>query len=210
MGYLQADPSLVEIRASEIESVQRLRESGDDPITPGASKLASRRRIGIAWAGNPKYRADRERSTHLRTFGPLLARDEFSWFSLQKGDAAAQIQQLPAHLRPQDSSSADRDLADTAALIENLDLVITTDTVIAHLAGALGKPLWLLLPWQSDWRWMQNTLHSPWYPTARLFRQASPGAWRDLVEKVAEELKTVASNPACDKTESPVVVQKHS
>lgn len=88
-----------------------------------------------------------------------------------------------------DACSGDRDLADTAAVIAGLDLVVTTDTAIAHLAGALGKPLWLLLPWQSDWRWMQRTLTTPWYPAARLFRQSFPGNWPELVQRVADELQ---------------------
>jgi ADP-heptose:LPS heptosyltransferase len=77
-----------------------------------------------------------------------------------------------------------RDFADTAALIEQLDLVISVDTSVAHVAGALGKPLWLLLPWLPDWRWLLEREDSPWYPSARLFRQAEPGDWDSVLEKV--------------------------
>ena len=146
-------------------------------------------KIGISWAGNPNYRADHERSTHLETFLPLLRIPRIHWISLQKGQAAVQISQLPPEISLYDGSSRDLDLADSAALVANLDLVLTTDTAIAHLAGALGKPLWLLLPWQSDWRWMQQTLTTPWYPTARLFRQSSPGDWPELLLRVAAELR---------------------
>jgi hypothetical protein len=166
--YLHSNPELAKVRAAELS-----------PIRPA---------IGISWAGNPNYRADHERSTRLETFLPLLKIPNIQWISLQKGEAASQIPQLPPELPLYDGSSSDRDLADTAALVANLDLVITTDTAIAHLAGALGKPLWLLLPWQSDWRWMQQTLTTPWYPTARLFRQSSPNNWPELLHRVAAEL----------------------
>jgi ADP-heptose:LPS heptosyltransferase len=152
-------------------------------------------RIGIAWAGNPNYRVDHERSTTLETLLPLLELPNIHWFSLQK-DATSQINSLPSHIDLQDASSSDRDLADTAALIHNLDLVITTDTVIAHLAGALGKPLWLLLPWQSDWRWMQLRTDTPWYPTARLFRQSSLNNWTELIAPVTDSLAAFLSDPS--------------
>jgi ADP-heptose:LPS heptosyltransferase len=120
------------------------------------------------------------------------------WISLQKGEPASQIPEIQRILPPNlsslhDGCSRDRDFADTAALVANLDLVITTDTAVAHLAGALGKPLWLLLPWQSDWRWMQDRLTTPWYPTARLFRQSSPNNWPELIARVASELQILAT-----------------
>ena len=145
--------------------------------------------VGLAWAGNPSYRADKDRSTQLSTLLPLLeAFPEISFVSLQKGDAAGQIATLPPGVSLVDGCRSDADLADTAALVANLDLVITTDTVIAHLAGAMGKPLWLLLPWQSDWRWMQQRTTTPWYPQARLWRQSAPGDWGELIARVCREL----------------------
>jgi hypothetical protein len=152
--------------------------------------------VGIAWAGNPKYRADHERSTRLATFLPLLeagvqagVQGGIRWVSLQKGgEPLAEIAQLPEGIVVVDGCSQDGDLADAAAVIANMDLVITTDTAVAHLAGALGRPLWLLLPWQADWRWMQETETSPWYPGARLFRQSAPNDWGELMERVAREL----------------------
>jgi hypothetical protein len=146
-------------------------------------------RIGLHWAGNPSYRADRERSTTLQTFLPLRKLPQIQWISLQKGPAAQEISQIPSELRPFDASSNDRDLADTADTLQPLDLVLTTDSAIAHLAAAMGKPLWLLLPWQSDWRWMQHRLDTPWYPQARLFRQASPHNWPELIDRVTRELR---------------------
>ena len=170
--YLQADPQLIQQRAEELSAL-------------GGH---SHPKIGLNWAGNPNYGSDHERSTTLTIFLPLLAVPQICWVSLQHGPPSRQIPQLPPHLQLHDASSQDRDLADTAALIANLDLVITTDTAIAHLAGALGKPLWLLLPWQSDWRWMQDRPTTPWYPQARLFRQSSPHNWPELVEHLSNEL----------------------
>jgi ADP-heptose:LPS heptosyltransferase len=115
------------------------------------------------------------------------------WISLQKGPAVQQIAEIPPELRPIDACSQDRDLADTAAQIAPLDLVLTTDSAVAHLAAAMGKPLWLLLPWQSDWRWMQDRLRTPWYPQARLFRQSSPHNWPELISRIATELHSLQS-----------------
>jgi tetratricopeptide (TPR) repeat protein len=132
-------------------------------------------RVGIAWAGNPRYKADPQRSTELATLLPLLRRPGITWIALQKGPAAEQLAGLPDDACVWDGSSRDRDLAETAALVATLDLIITTDTCIAHLAGAMGKPVWILLPHLADWRWMQQIETTPWYPTARLFRQRTPG-----------------------------------
>ena len=175
--YLHADAERTRVRARELQEASHLLE-----------KLCKHPlKIGIGWAGNPNYRADHERSTRLQTFLPLLQLPNIHWISLQKGEAAQQLADLSIPLY--DGCSRDHDLADAAALIANLDLVIATDSAIAHLTGALGKPLWLLLPWQSDWRWMQEISTSPWYPTARLFRQASAGDWPGLIERVSRELQ---------------------
>ena len=146
--------------------------------------------IGLNWAGNPRYRADRDRSTTLSTFLPLLELPNIRWISLQNGEPARQIAQIPSQLQPIHLIDAgNQDLAGIAALIATLDLVLTTDTAIAHLAGALGKPLWLLLPWQSDWRWMQEIPITPWYPTAHLWRQSSPQNWPELIHRLANSLR---------------------
>jgi ADP-heptose:LPS heptosyltransferase len=128
----------------------------------------------------------------LRTLTPLLRNSDVQWFSLQKGAAASQISELPEDVHLHDGASKDRDLADTALLIATLDLVITTDTSIAHLAGAMGKPVWIMLPHLSDWRWMQDRSTTPWYPTAKLFRQSVPGDWRQVLERIAAHLNTLA------------------
>jgi tetratricopeptide (TPR) repeat protein len=156
-------------------------------------------RIGLAWAGNPRYKADRARSMRLTTLLPLLravnATMNASWISLQKGEAAEQLTSHPRDVHVWDGSSHDEDLAETAALVAGLYLVITTDTCIAHLAGAMNKPVWILLPHLADWRWMQETEASPWYPSARLFRQTRPGDWPEVLDRVIAALESqFASN----------------
>ena len=176
-AYLGADP---ELAAAKLLQFPRQLDS------PCAQP-----RVGVAWAGNPRYKADAQRSVKLATLLPLLRTPGIQWISLQKGPAAEQIVELPSDVQLCDASSRDRDLAETAALISTLDLVITTDTCIAHLAGAIGKPVWILLPHLSDWRWMQRTDATPWYPTARLFRQSAPGDWAGVMEHVIAELNAV-------------------
>jgi tetratricopeptide (TPR) repeat protein len=149
---------------------------------------AGKLRIGLAWAGNPRYKADHLRSATLSSLLPLLRTPRCSWFSLQKGDAVRQIAALPRDVSVLDASSHDRDLTETAALVTTLDLVITTDTCIAHLAGAMAKPTWILLPHLADWRWMEQLETTPWYPTVRLFRQPTSGDWPGLANRASDEL----------------------
>lgn len=146
-------------------------------------------RVGIAWAGNPGYRADQHRSTTLRSLYPLLRVPGVTWISLQKGEPAEQLQELPGDLFVWDGSSCEQNLAETAALIGGLDLVISTDTCIPHLAGAMGKPVWFLLPRHADWRWMSQRETTPWYPTARLLRQRERNDWEELIERTADALR---------------------
>ncbi len=157
-------------------------ESGfrKEKAVPGAARAA----LGQP----PGYKADRQRSTRLDTFLPLLRVPGVTWLSLQKGAAAEQLAALPDDVFVWDGSSRDRDLAETAALVSTLDLVIATDSCIAHLTGAIGKPVWILLPHLADWRWMQKIETTPWYPTARLFRQSRPGDWAGLVQRAIGEL----------------------
>jgi hypothetical protein len=143
-------------------------------------------RVGIAWAGNPKKARDQFRSMMLSVLDPLLRLSDIHFFSLQMGEAAGQLNSTPSNIT--DLAPFTSDMADTAAQIEQLDLVITVDTSIAHLAGALGKPVWILLAQDADWRWLREREDSPWYPTARLFRQRSLGEWTDVVERVQNEV----------------------
>jgi hypothetical protein len=145
-------------------------------------------RVGLAWAGNPRYKADRNRSIKLATLLPLLRIPGINWISLQKGPATEQLSGLAGNVFVWDGASRDADLADTAALLATLDLVITSDTCIAHLAGAMARPVWILLPHLSDWRWMQQIETTPWYPTARLLRQPHPGDWPAVVQRAIDDL----------------------
>lgn len=146
-------------------------------------------RVGLAWAGSPGNIRDHSRSFHLQELLPLLAVKGVCFLSLQHGPAAEQIAALDLTANKlQDLCSSARDLADTAAAISSLDLVITVDSVIAHLAGSMGKPVWVLLSHLPDWRWGLKAESTPWYPTARLFRQASFAARPDLIRLVEEAL----------------------
>ena len=153
------------------------------------------RRIGLTWASNPDPAQDeaglrdrRQKSMTLDHLAPLAEVTGVSFVSLQKGDAAAQVRRPPPGLVIHDWTDELEDFADTAALIEALDLVISVDTSVAHLAGALGKTVWLVNRFDSDWRWLQAREDSPWYPTMRIFRQPAAGDWDAVVARVAEEL----------------------
>jgi tetratricopeptide (TPR) repeat protein len=157
------------------ESVQRWKEL----IQHDDSKL----KIGIAWSGNPKHINDRNRSFSLDTFVPLSKVEDIAFYSLQKAN------NLSSSMNLIDYTDEFHDFSDTGALIENLDLIVSVDTAVVHLAGSLGKPVWVLLPYVPDWRWMLNRDDSPWYPTMRLFRQPSPGDWKSVIATLSEELQ---------------------
>jgi hypothetical protein len=162
--------------------------SADPALAAGfAARLAAlpRPRIGLAWAGNPAYRDDVNRSVPLATLAPLLAVPGVSFVSLQVGAAAAQAREVAGLT---DWTAEFADLADTAALIAGLDLVISVDTAVVHLAGALGKPVWLLNRRNTDWRWGLGRDDCAWYPTLRQFRQLRLGAWDAPVREAAAAL----------------------
>ncbi|MBB3265629.1 Tfp pilus assembly protein PilF [Azospirillum sp. OGB3] len=145
-------------------------------------------RVGLVWAGNPNHRNDRNRSIPVARLAPLLDTPGLRLFSLQTGDAgAARPSALP------DLTAGVRDFADSAAILANLDLVIAVDTATIHLAGALGVPAWLMLPYAPDWRWLLDRADSPWYPSLRLFRQPRPGDWDSVLRAVATELERFAA-----------------
>jgi Flp pilus assembly protein TadD len=151
-------------------------------------------RIGLVWAGAPAQTWDQPRSLRrLSLLAPLAKVEEAAFFSLQVGPAAAQVNELAAELPLVDLSPYLSDYAETAAAIAGLDLVISSDTSVVHLAGALGKPVWILLACVADWIWLLDREDSPWYPTARLFRQPAPGAWPAVIDRVADELRRVVA-----------------
>ncbi|WP_374562318.1 tetratricopeptide repeat protein [Ideonella sp.] len=144
--------------------------------------------VGWVWAGNPNVKNDGQRSPRFAPFAPWLRLPGLRWFVLQKGDGQRDLagQDLPAHFVNLDSEIQSFD--DTAAVIAELDLVITSDTSVAHLAGAMGKPVWVTLPFHHDWRWGLDDTQSAWYPSARLFRQATRGDWSPVRDRVASAL----------------------
>ena len=169
--YLAVDPSRRQRLASVIADAQ-----------------ADRLTVGIAWSGNSSDNNDKHRSCALAAFAPVLRTPAISFYSLQQGPACEQIGQLPPEFELTDLAPHLDDYADTAALIEALDLVICVDTPVVHLAGALGRPVWTLLAYNPDWRWMLERGDTPWYPTMRLFRQVRRGDWTGVMQHVAKAL----------------------
>jgi len=154
-------------------------------------RLGSGFKVGVVWAGNPGFPDARHKSIPLGKLAPLASCAGIKWVSLQKGAGAAELAAAPRGMRLLSIDEDLVDFADTAAVIENLDLVITIDTAVAHLAGAMGKPVWLLLPLVPDWRWLIEREDSPWYPSMRLFRQSERGNWSGVIERVARELRAL-------------------
>jgi hypothetical protein len=143
-----------------------------------------RPRVGVAWAGNPRMIRDASRSLGAERLAPLFGLAGLHFFSLQKdGPPIAGLTDLMPEME---------DFADTAGLIANLDLVISVDTAVAHLAAGLGKPVWLLDRFDPDWRWLLGRRDSPWYPSLRLYRQPKPGDWDAVLDAVADDLHGMA------------------
>jgi len=195
--YLRADDELVEhwrrelrkSRKSEVESPKsevRSPKSEEVQLTSDFRLPTSDFLVGIAWQGSPTHRYDRQRSIPFAHFARLAEVPGVQLISLQKGPGSQLDEASGAFM-------------DTAAVMMNLDLVISCDTAVPHLAGALGIPAWVALPLVPDWRWLLQRQDSPWYPTMRLFRQTRPGTWEDVFDRIIEDLKAVVS---CQKTNS--------
>jgi Flp pilus assembly protein TadD len=178
--YLRADPDLVSRWAARLDHL----------LPPGY------RRVGLAWAGRPAHNNDRNRSTTLANLAPIADLDRVAIVSLQKGPGTAQIGQYLGRAPLLNLGPELRDFLDTMAVLECLDLLVTVDTAVGHLAGAMGRPAWLMLAHAPDWRWLRGREDTPWYPSLRLFRQAAPRAWKPLAEQVAAALaRSFASAP---------------
>jgi tetratricopeptide (TPR) repeat protein/ADP-heptose:LPS heptosyltransferase len=171
--YLFADPRLVQRWREELRPISGFK-------------------IGIAWQGNPQYRGDQFRSFPLAHFEPLTRLEGVRLVSLQKGAGTEQLRDAAGRFPVTDLGSqldqAEGAFRDTAAVMASLDLVITSDSAVAHLAGALGVPVWVVLPTVADWRWLLNRSDSPWYPSMRLFRQKTSGEWRGVFEEIRDAL----------------------
>jgi hypothetical protein len=178
--YLRADPAKVSGWATRMAPAKGLR-------------------VGLVWAGGARPNqpdlepVNRRRSMALATFAPLAQTHGVSFVSLQKGPPAAEAHTPPPGMALFDFTDDLHDFTDTAALVETLDLVISVDTAVAHLAAAMGKPVWLLNRHDTCWRWLLNRDDSPWYPTLRLFRQPAPGDWDAVVMDIALALKHAVS-----------------
>jgi len=160
---------------------------GADPATPEIAP--DRVNVGFVFAGNPNYPGDRDRSTRLADWRAVFAVGGVRLFCLQKGARETEVADAPAGIvRLNERLSS---FAETATVMSRLDLVITTCTAAAHLAGALGVPVWIALARNADWRWMLDRDDSPWYPTARLYRQAEAGDWTSVFTAIARDLATL-------------------
>jgi tetratricopeptide (TPR) repeat protein len=151
-------------------------------------------KVGIVWQGSPLHHDDRKRSIPLEQFAPLTAIPGVQLYALQFGAGHDQLQKFSAADRVIDLADRISNFQDTAAIMRNLDLVISCDSAPVHLAGALGVPVWTALPQGPDWRWMLEREDSPWYPTMRLWRQRSLGDWTELFERIADQLRSLASD----------------
>lgn len=178
--YLAADPA----------RIAHWRERFATQLPPGLP------RIGLAWTGRPTHPNDRRRSVPLERLASLANAGQAAFVSLQKPMPPRDLAMLGRFAGMTDIADALTDFGETAAVMENLDLVITVDTAMGHLAGALGKPVWIMIPKAADWRWMLDRTDSPWYPTARLFRQRYPGAWDAVLAEVTEALAERLRMPA--------------
>lgn len=161
-----------------------------ESLTRWAARVAHRqlRRVGLVWAGNPAHQNDRNRSMTFADLDPLAGLPGIAWYSLQKGGQGSECDLGSWHGELDQLGPELGDMRDTAAVLLSLDLVISVDTMVAHLAGALARPVWTMLPYAPDWRWLLDREDSPWYPTMRLFRQPAPGDWASVVEQVRQAL----------------------
>jgi tetratricopeptide (TPR) repeat protein len=150
-------------------------------------------KVGLVWAGNPRFKEDRTRSLNLQQLAPIAASRGVKFYSLQKGPAGEQAKNPPAGLELVNLGPELNDYADTAAVMSLMDLIITTDTSVPHLAGALGRPVWVMLRFVPHFCWQLQRQDSPWYPTMRLFRQTSIGDWKGVIGRVVEALAKFAN-----------------
>jgi hypothetical protein len=170
-------------RVPYLRPVPRSVDLGPSPIPN------PRLKVGLSWSGSPTHQNDRHRSCHLRDLTPLLDVPDVAFYSLQLGPRAGEVYDLGERTgRVADLSDRQADFADTAAIMEQLDLTISVDTAVLHLAGALGHPAWGLLTARHDWRWLIDREDSPWYPTIRLFRQSRLDDWAEVFTRAAAEL----------------------
>ena len=200
---LMSLPLILDTRIETIPSEMPFLYADEDLVDYWQEKLKNDThfKIGICWHGNGRYTrkalqlAIQAKCVPLQSFAPIAAIDGISLYSLQKVDGTDQIKKMDnvftLHTFDLDFDQIHGRFMDTAAVMQNLDLIISVDTATAHLAGGLGIPTWILLPKQADWRWMCTKTDSPWYPTMRLFRQSKTGNWNNVIQTIADELKKI-------------------
>jgi ADP-heptose:LPS heptosyltransferase len=157
---------------------------------------AGKLRVGLVWAGRPTHPNDSRRSIPLAMLAPLAGLDNVALVSLQKVLPARDQAARAAFTNMIDVADELTDFGQTAAVVANLDLVVTVDSAAGHLAGALGRPVWVMMPTPSDWRWMIDRTDSPWYPTMRMFRQPKPGDWATVLAQVTQALAAMPKSRA--------------
>ena len=170
--YLQADPAKIVTWRERLAS-----------LIPKGFK-----RVGLVWAGRPAHNNDRNRSTSLATYKPLFDLPGIAFVALQKGPATPQAGGFFARAPLVNLGAEIGDYGDTMAIMENLDVIVSVDTSVVHLAGALGRPVWVMIPRAPDWRWLLGRADTPWYPSMRLFRQTKPNSWEDVVARIKDAL----------------------
>jgi tetratricopeptide (TPR) repeat protein len=193
---LMSLPRLLRTRVDTIPNRVPYLTAPPEAVSKWRDKLSgvSGFKVGIVWRGNPKHIGDRWRSVRVAHFAPLAEVPGVTLVGLQKGPGSEQLSEPGAIPVLELGSQLEDNFGDTAGLVMNLDLVVAVDTAVVHLAGALGRPVWVALPLNADWRWLRNREDSPWYPTARLFRQPTFGDWKPVFERMAGELRKEASN----------------
>ncbi|HVI50288.1 MAG TPA: FkbM family methyltransferase [Candidatus Sulfotelmatobacter sp.] len=197
-------PRIIGISLDKIPNAVPYLKAPNGPVLP--APLGTRMKVGIVWAGSPKHANDRNRSITLENLMPLAGVHGVTLYSLQTGPHSGDIAKESHGSLVRDLSSHLRDFMDTANIVRQLDLVICVDTSVAHLAGALGKPVWVLTPYAPDWRWILGRDDNPWYPSMRLLRQTAPNRWDDVVTRAANALITLVERYPDPTTQGEVMV----
>jgi hypothetical protein len=186
-------PRLAGIRPDNIPMADSYLKPNDNLVLEWAEKLdmlvpKNKRRIALVWAGRPTHKNDKKRTLKLSAFAPLLARDDIAIITVQKGDQIAQVGGYWGKTPIINLGPDITDFADTMAILRNIERLVTIDTSVAHVAGAIGAPTSLVIPYAPDWRWLLNRDDTPWYNALKLYRQQRPYDWSGVIERVAADL----------------------
>lgn len=188
---LMSIPYVLQLNTEEIPLSEGYLKANPQKIKDYKEKYFNNNKfkIGIKWKGNTAY--DLTRVITIESFYKLFDLPNTQFYSLQKGEGVEELEKIPEKFNIIDLSETFNDFSDTAAAIENLDLIICNDTSVAHLAGAMGKPCWIMLPFVQNWRWHTDISYSPWYKSVKLFKQNELGNWNEVFDRVYEKLKQI-------------------